>query len=65
MPNPNTVIDIKKAATPASGKTLPDAWRSFRNEIDRLFDRFDGGLFFSPMRRMFDLEPLWRSEGWP
>jgi HSP20 family protein len=32
-----------------------DVWRSFRGEMDRLFDRFG----FPSLRRMFDVEP-WR-----
>ena len=48
-------VEVKKAA-PAE-TTTPDVWRSFRSEIDRLFDRFG-----SPsLRRMFDMEPAWRS----
>ncbi len=57
---PDTVIHIKK--TPAPRESLPDTWRSFRNEIDRLFDRFDSGFQLPSMRRMFDLEPFWRYE---
>src|SRR5574340_1099805 len=61
---PDTAIDIKKspATAPAPREAFPDVWRSFRNEIDRLFDRFDGGFWFPPMRRMFDIEPFRRSE---
>jgi len=51
---PDTAIVIKK--TPAPRESVPDVWRSFRNEIDRLFDRFDGGFRLPSMRRMFDLE---------
>jgi HSP20 family protein len=35
-------------------------WRSFRSEMDRLFDRFAGGFGFPSLRRMFDIEPTWR-----
>ena len=61
---PNTAVDIKKipASAPASREAAPDAWRSFRHEINRLFDRFDGGFRFPSMRRLFDVEPFWRSE---
>src|ERR1700740_488356 len=38
-------------------KPAPDVWRSFRSEMDRLFDRFG----FPSLRRMFDIEPSWRS----
>jgi HSP20 family protein len=29
--------------------------------MDRLFDRFGGGFGFPSLRRMFDIEPTWRS----
>jgi HSP20 family protein len=48
-------VEVKKAA-PAE-TTPPDVWRSFRSEMDRLFDRFG----FPSLRRMFDMEPAWRS----
>jgi len=48
-------VEVKKAA-PAE-TTTPDVWRSFRGEMDRLFDRFG----FPSLRRMFDMEPAWRS----
>ena len=57
---PDTAIAIKKA--PALRQNAPDVWRSFRDEVERLFDRFDGPFRMPSMRRMFDLEPLWRSE---
>lgn len=46
--------EVKKAA-PAE-TSVPDVWRSFRSEMDRLFDRFS----FPSLRRMFDMEPAWR-----
>src|SRR5271165_1627935 len=48
-------VEVKKTA-PAE-TTAPDVWRSFRGEMDRLFDRFG----FPSLRRMFDMEPAWRS----
>ncbi len=54
----NTPVDIKKAApVPA-----PEAWRSFRGEMDRLFDRFSGAFGMPSLRRMFDMEPAFRQE---
>lgn len=47
-------VEVKKAA-PAE-TSVPDVWRSFRSEMDRLFDRFS----FPSLRRMFDMEPAWR-----
>jgi hypothetical protein len=44
-------VEVKKAA-PAE-TTTPDVWRSFRGEMDRLFDRFG----FPSLRHMFDMEP--------
>jgi HSP20 family protein len=47
-------VEVKKAA-PAEA-SVPDVWRSFRGEMDRLFDRFG----FPSFRRMLDMEPGWR-----
>lgn len=47
-------VEVKKT-TPA-GAPVPDAWRSFRSEMDRLFDRFG----FPSLRSMFDIESGWR-----
>jgi HSP20 family protein len=47
-------VEVKKA--PPTETTSPDVWRSFRSEMDRLFDRFG----FPPFRRMFDLGSAWR-----
>ena len=48
-------VEVKKIA-PAQ-TNVPDVWHSFRGEMDRLFDRFG----FPSLRRMFDIEPAWRS----
>lgn len=53
-----TPVEVKKAA-PAH---TPDVWQSFRGEMDRLFDRFAGGFGLPAFRRMFDIEPAWRTE---
>ncbi len=53
-------VQVKKA-TPAQA-AVPDVWRSFRSEMDRVFDRFSSSFGFPAMRRMFDLEPFWRQE---
>jgi HSP20 family protein len=52
-------VEVKKAA-PAQ-TNVPDVWQSFRSEMDRLFDRFGTGFGFPSLRRMFDIEPAWRS----
>src|ERR1700739_1189647 len=52
-------VEVKKA--PPAPTTLPDVWQSFRSEMDRLVDRFGGGFGFPSLRRMFDVEPGWRS----
>ena len=52
-------VEVKKA--PPAQSTVPDVWQSFRSEMDRLFDRFGGGFGFPSLRRMFDIEPGWRS----
>ena len=36
-----TPVEVKK--TPPAPANAPDALRSFRSEMDRLFDRFAGG----------------------
>ena len=48
-------VEVKKA--PPAETSTPDVWRSFRSEMDRVFDRFG----FPSLRRMFDIEPSWRS----
>ena len=52
-------VEVKKA-TPTQ-TNVPDVWRSFRSEMDRLFDRFGSGFGFPSLRRMLDIEPAWRS----
>ena len=52
-------VEVKKAA-PAQ-TNVPDVWQSFRSEMDRLFDRVGSGFGFPTLRRMFDIEPAWRS----
>jgi len=51
MANTPTPVDVKSAP---SG--TPDVWRSFRGEMDRLFDRFDRFGFppFSSLPSLFD-----------
>src|SRR5690348_7596877 len=55
-----TSVQVKKAVPAQSA--VPDVWRSFRSEMDRVFDRFSNSFGFPAMRRMFDLEPFWRQE---
>jgi HSP20 family protein len=52
-------VEVKQA--PPAQTNLPDVWQSFRSEMDRLFDRFGRGFGFPSLRRMFDMEPAWRS----
>jgi len=52
---PKSSVEIKK--TPAPGPAAPDLWQSFRGEMDRLFDRFDGGFRLPSLRRLFESEP--------
>jgi hypothetical protein len=54
----STPVEVKKA-TPVP-TPVPDVWRSFRTEMDRLFDRFSGAFDMPSLRRMFDIEPAWR-----
>ena len=53
----NIPVEVKKAA-PAT-TTAPDALRSFRTEMDRLFDRFSSGWGMPSLRRMLAGEPAW------
>ena len=54
----NTPVDVKKT-TPAPAH---DAWRSFRSEMDCLFDRFSGAFDMPSLRRMFDADQMFRQE---
>ena len=56
----NTPVEVKKAAPAVTN--APDAWRSLRTEMDRMFDRFAGGWGMPSLRRMFDAEPASRYE---
>ena len=56
----STPVEVHKTAPVPAG--APDAWRSFRTEMDRLFDRFAGGWGMPSLRRMFDVEPAFRYE---
>jgi HSP20 family protein len=53
-----TPVEVKKA-TPARA---PDAWQSFRSDMDRLFDRFAGRFGLPAFGRMFDRGPAGWSE---
>jgi HSP20 family protein len=44
-------VEVKKTV-PAP--TTPDTWRTFRTEMDRLFDRFASGFGMPSLRRIFD-----------
>jgi HSP20 family protein len=55
----NTPIEVKKTTPAVAGA---DAWRSFRTEMDRLFDRFTTSWGMPSLRTMFDVEPSFRSE---
>jgi HSP20 family protein len=52
-------VEVKKSSPVQAD--VPDVWHSFRSEMDRLFDRFSSGFGFPSLRRMFDVEPAWRS----
>ena len=59
----STPVEVKevKKVTPTPGQA-PDVWRSFRGEMDRLFDRFSTSFGMPSLRRMFDIEPAGRFE---
>jgi HSP20 family protein len=58
----NTPVEVKKTAPAPTPAGATDAWRSFRTEMDRLFDRFAGGWGMPSLRRMFEAEPAFRHE---
>lgn len=55
-----TPVEVKKAAPPAPA--VPDAWRSLRTEMDRLFDRFASGFGMPSFSRLLDMPPAFRFE---
>src|SRR5215831_9008912 len=56
----NTPVEVKKASPAVA--SVPDVWHSFRSEMDQLFDRFFSPYGMPSLRRMFDLDPGWRSD---
>ena len=56
----NTPVEVKKASPAVA--SVPDVWHSFRSEMDRLFDRFFSPYGMPSLRRVFDLDPGWRSD---
>ncbi len=50
-----TEVTVKKSVPAKTG----DAWQSFREEMDHLFDRFSGNFGLPSLRRLFDAEPAW------
>jgi len=54
-------VPVEVKQTPPAQTNVPDVRHSFRGELDRLFDRFGSGFGFPSLRRMFDVEPAWRS----
>ena len=54
-------VEVKKAV-PAGRSPTPDPWQAFRDEMDRMFERFSRGFGLPSLRRMFDVEPAWRYE---
>lgn len=56
-------VEVKKTMPTGKVPALPDVWKDFRTEMDRVFDRFMGGYGFPSMPRMFDIEPLLRWGG--
>lgn len=56
----NTPVEVKKTA-PTPVPTLapvPEAWRSFRTEMDRLLDRFSTGFGLPSLGSLFDAAPF-------
>jgi HSP20 family protein len=65
-----TAVEVKKAAPAAAAPTptapaparIPEFWRSFHDEMERVFDRFAGAFTLPSLRRMFEFEPARRVE---
>lgn len=58
----STPVEVKKTVpAPAPAPAAPEAWRSFRTEMDRLFDRFAGGFGMPTLGRFFDVAPTVRT----
>ena len=60
-----TPVEVKRTApkpVAAPAPAVPDVWRSFRTEMDRLFDRFGMGGGLPSLGRMLDVMPSWRTE---
>lgn len=64
----DTNIDVKRdqaTTTPAPGRPMEtrpapmDAFHAFRQEMDRMFDRFWRGFGLPSFRRIFEPEPSW------
>lgn len=57
----STPVDVKKAASSPMAAGAParagDPWRSFRDEMDRVFDRFSGTFGMPALRRLLDGAP--------
>ncbi len=61
----DTAIEVKKSGQPTASAAVsraPDVWNSLRNEMESVFDRFSGSFGMPSLRRMFDFEPVRRSE---
>ena len=54
-----TPVEVKK--TPPA-PPVPDVWKSFRTEMDRLMDRFAGGFGMPSLRDLFELPTPFRFE---
>jgi HSP20 family protein len=54
-------VEVKKA--PQTPTVVPEIWRSFRSDMDRLFDRVARGFGLPSLPSMADFEPPWRSVG--
>ena len=51
------ILGLVAAPLPVVMTQAPDTWRSFRTEMDRLFDRFAGGFGLPSLSRMFEDAP--------
>ncbi|HVZ08957.1 Hsp20/alpha crystallin family protein [Rhodopila sp.] len=54
----NAPVEVRKPSEPSAN--APESWRSFRTELDRLFDRFATDFRMPSLGRLFDASPMGR-----
>ena len=62
----DTTVEVKKQeakTTPPAPRRSgpPNSWQSLQDEMEQMFNRFSSRFGFPTLRRMFEVEPGWRS----